>query len=54
MTIYAIQVKDSKGWWTFDYIEGLDDAKERAKSEREEYPGSTIRIKRMDGDNDAN
>lgn len=43
--IYDIQVKDRDGWWTFDSAEGLDEAKERAKSEREEY-GGEIRIKR--------
>jgi len=48
MPVYDIQVKDKDGWWTFDSIEGLDEAKDRAKAEREEYPGLEIRVKHQD------
>lgn len=45
--IYDIEAKGEEGfWWNFDSVEGLENAKERAKSEREEYPHEEIRIKR--------
>lgn len=46
--IYDIEVQDKDGfWWCFDSIEGLEEAKERAQAEREEYPhDGPIRIKR--------